>query len=150
MYGGGFAAAPAYLADIFGTQFVGAIHGRLLTAWSTAGLVGPILVGYASLHARQAGVAQADVYDQTLYAMAGLLAVGFIANLLVRPLTQRWFMTPAESAAVQDIHSATVEGRFGGIGLGGLSAGVAAAWLCVLLPIAWGLYMTLSKVGGLF
>jgi MFS family permease len=46
MYGGGFATVPAYLADMFGTRFVGAIHGRLLTAWSTAGIAGPVLVNY--------------------------------------------------------------------------------------------------------
>jgi MFS family permease len=149
MYGGGFATVPAYLADLFGTQFVGAIHGRLLTAWSTAGVLGPLLVSYISQHATQAGVAKEYVYDQTLYVMAGLLAVGSVANLLVRPLAQRWLMTPVELAAVQNTCSAAVEGRSNGIGRGGLSAGVAAAWLCVLLPIVWGLYMTLSKVGGL-
>ena len=149
MYGGGFATVPAYLADVFGTQFVGAIHGRLLTAWSTAGVLGPVLVSFISARATQAGVAKEYVYDQTLYVMAALLGVGFVANLLVRPLAHRWFMTPAELAVVQDTGPAAAQGSKG-IGLGGLSAGVAAAWLCVLLPIAWGLYMTLSKVGGLF
>ncbi len=150
MYGGGFATVPAYLADVFGTQFVGAIHGRLLTAWSTAGVLGPVLVGFISQRATAAGVGQAFVYDQTLYVMAGLLCLGLVANLLVRPLAAHWFMTPAELAAVQDTRAVTVEGGSYGIGLGGFSTGVAVAWLCVLLPIAWGLYMTLSKVDGLF
>ncbi len=150
MYGGGFATVPAYLADVFGTQFVGAIHGRLLTAWSTAGVLGPVLVSYISQRASRAGVAKENVYDQTLYVMAGLLAVGFVANLFIRPLAPRWFMTPDELAGVQDTRAAVSVGGSYGIGLGGLTAGVAAAWLCVLLPIAWGLYMTLSKVGGLF
>ncbi len=44
MYGGGFATIPAYLADIFGTRYVGGIHGRLLTAWSTAGVLGPLAI----------------------------------------------------------------------------------------------------------
>ena len=149
MYGGGFATAPAYLADVFGTQFVGAIHGRLLTAWSTAGVLGPVLVSLISAHATASGVAKEFVYDQTLYAMAGLLAVGLVANLLVRPLAARWLMSPAAMSAVQDAQSAVVQGGSFGIGLGGLSVGMASAWLCVLLPIAWGLYMTLSKVGGL-
>ncbi len=150
MYGGGFATAPAYLADIFGTQFVGAVHGRLLTAWSTAGVLGPLLVSYISQRATQSGTAKVFIYDQTLYVMAGLLAVGLFANLLVRPLSARWFMTPGELAIVQNPGTGVVQGGSYGIGLGGLSAGVALAWLCVVLPIAWGLYMTLSEVGSLF
>ena len=150
MYGGGFATVPAYLADVFGTQFVGAIHGRLLTAWSTAGVLGPLLVTQIRAYAVASGVAKAFVYDQVLYVMAGLLAIGFVANLLVRPLAQRWFMTPAELSALNSQQSTLVAGGSHGIGLGGLSGPVAGAWLCVLLPIAWGLYMTLSKVGGLF
>ncbi len=150
MYGGGFATVPAYLADVFGTQFVGAIHGRLLTAWSTAGVLGPLLVSTISEHASRSGVAKEFVYDQVLYVMAGLLAVGLIANLLVRPLAPRWFMTADELAVEHHTQPSAVSGGSYGIGLGGLSGGVAAAWLCVLLPIAWGLYMTLSKVGGLF
>ncbi len=149
MYGGGFATVPAYLADVFGTQFVGAIHGRLLTAWSTAGVLGPVLVSYISQQALAAGAATTAVYDQTLYVMAGLLAVGLVANLLIRPLAARWFMTPHEVAQVQGNPVAS-DGQSYGIGLGGFSPGVAAAWLCVMLPIAWGLYMTLSQVAGLF
>ena len=150
MYGGGFATLPAYLADLFGTQFVGAIHGRLLTAWSTAGVLGPYLISTISARAVQSGVAKTHVYDWTLYVMAGLLAVGLLANALVRPLAQHWFMNPAEVAALQGTRPVAAEGGSHGIGLGGLSGEVAAAWLCVLLPIGWGLYMTLSNVGGLF
>ncbi len=157
MYGGGFATVPAYLADVFGTQFVGAIHGRLLTAWSTAGVLGPVLVSYISQQATASGVAKEFVYDQTLYVMAGLLAVGLVANLLVRPLAPRWFMSTSGVAAIQGarpvsgpVQGSAQEGGSQGIGLGGISVGVAGAWLCVLLPIAWGLYMTLSKVDGLF
>ena len=148
MYGGGFATAPAYLADVFGTQFVGAIHGRLLTAWSTAGVLGPVLVSYISQRATKASVGAAFVYDQTFYVMAGLLAVGFVANLLVWPLAPRWFMSPAEVSTAQGARPAA--GASQGIGMGGLSGGAAVAWLCVLLPICWGLYTTLSKVSGLF
>ena len=150
MYGGGFATVPAYLADVFGTQFVGAIHGRLLTAWSTAGVLGPVLVTFITERATTAGVAKAFVYDQTLYVMAGLLAVGLLANLLVRPLTPNWFMGPDELAQVQNTSGTVSEGGSYGIGLGGFSGPVALGWLCVLLPIAWGLYMTLSKLSGLF
>src|ERR1700674_640934 len=66
MYGGGFATVPAYLADIFGTQFVGAIHGRLLTAWSTAGIIGPLLIAYIREAQINAGVPRTDVYDYTM------------------------------------------------------------------------------------
>ena len=101
MYGGGFATVPAYLADMFGTQFVGAIHGRLLTAWSTAGIVGPVLVNYIREYQIAHGVAKADAYTTTMHIMAGLLIVGFICNLLVRPVHERHLTTehPAASTA---------------------------------------------------
>src|SRR5208282_3199405 len=86
MYGGGFATVPAYLADMFGTQFVGAIHGRLLTSWSTAGIIGPVLVNYIREAQIAAGVARAHVYDFTMYILAGLLALGFVCNLLIKPV----------------------------------------------------------------
>src|SRR6202163_1141534 len=98
MYGGGFATVPAYLADIFGTQFVGAIHGRLLTAWSTAGIIGPVVVNYIREAQIRAGVPRELVYDFTMYILAGMLVVGFICNFLVRPLNDRWFMTADELA----------------------------------------------------
>ena len=86
MYGGGFATIPAYLRDLFGTVQVGAIHGRLLTAWSMAGIVGPALVNYIREYQIAHGVAKAASYNTTMYIMAGLLIVGFICNALVRPL----------------------------------------------------------------
>ena len=73
MYGGGFATIPAYLADIFGTHIVGAIHGRLLTAWSTAGVLGPVLVNYIREYQLAHGVAREAAYNQTMYVLAGLL-----------------------------------------------------------------------------
>jgi MFS family permease len=87
MYGGGFAAIPAYLRDLFGTVQVGAIHGRLLTAWSTAGILGPVLVNYIREFEIAHGVAKADAYTMTMHIMAGLLVVGFLCNLLVRPVS---------------------------------------------------------------
>ncbi len=71
MYGGGFATVPAYLADLFGTQFVGAIHGRLLTAWSTAGILGPVLVNYIREYQINHGVPNAQAYNTTMYVLAG-------------------------------------------------------------------------------
>ncbi len=86
MYGGGFATIPAYLRDMFGTAQVGAIHGRLLTAWSAAGIAGPVLVNYIREYQINHGVPRADAYTVTMYIMAGLLIVGLICNLLVRPV----------------------------------------------------------------
>jgi MFS family permease len=86
MYGGGFATIPAYLRDLFGVMHVGAIHGRLLTAWSVAGVAGPVLVNYIREYQIAHGVAKANAYSVTMYLMAGLLVVGFIANVLVRPV----------------------------------------------------------------
>jgi hypothetical protein len=94
MYGGGFATIPAYLRDLFGTMHVSAIHGRLLTAWSTAGIVGPVLVNYLREYQIAHGVASADSYNTTMYIMGTLLVAGFIANVLVRPLDEK----PAASA----------------------------------------------------
>ena len=149
LYGGGFAMLPAYLADIFGTRFVGAIHGRLLTAWSTAGVAGPLLVGTITRYSMQAGVGPGHLYDQTLYVMAGLLVVGAAANFLVRPLAPHRFMTPAELASPGAPAAPADDGGGQDIGGGTFSVGVAGAWLSVLLPIGWGFYVTLSRVSGL-
>jgi MFS family permease len=98
MYGGGFATIPAYLADLFGTQYVGAIHGRLLTAWSTAGILGPVLVNYIREYQIDRGVPNAQAYNVTMYVLAGLLVVGFICNLAVRPVDERYQMSADDLA----------------------------------------------------
>ena len=92
MYGGGFATVPAYLADLFGTKYVGAIHGRLLTAWSTAGVLGPVLVNYIREYQLDRGIPPAQAYNVTMYILAGLLLVGLVANLMVRPVAERYYM----------------------------------------------------------
>lgn len=92
MYGGGFATIPAYLRDLFGTFQVGAIHGRLLTAWSTAGILGPVLVNYIRQMQIDAGVPAAQAYSVTMYIMAGLLLVGFLCNLAVKEVNKRHHM----------------------------------------------------------
>jgi MFS family permease len=95
MYGGGFATIPAYLRDLFGTVQVGAIHGRLLTAWSAAGVAGPVLVNYIREYQIGHGVPRAEAYTVTMYIMAGLLLIGFVCNLLVRPVAgNRFAATP--------------------------------------------------------
>uniref|UniRef100_A0A8J4M6C9 MFS transporter n=1 Tax=Acidicaldus sp. TaxID=1872105 RepID=A0A8J4M6C9_9PROT len=86
MYGGGFATVPAYLADIFGSQMVGAIHGRLITAWSVAGVIGPALIAGLREFEITHGVAHNRVYDVTLYIMAALLLGGLICNFFVKPV----------------------------------------------------------------
>jgi len=99
MYGGGFATIPAYLRDIFGVRYVGAIHGRLLTAWSTAGVLGPVLVNYIREYQINNGVPKADAYSVTMYIMAGLLLVGFLLNWLMTPVDKKHHMTEAELKA---------------------------------------------------
>ncbi|HEX3273364.1 MAG TPA: OFA family MFS transporter [Gemmatimonadales bacterium] len=106
MYGGGFATIPAYLSDLFGTQYVGAIHGRLLTAWSAAGVAGPVLVNYIREYQIARGVPPAQAYNLTMYLMAGLLVLGFVANLAVRPVEERFYMSDAELARERGLRSA--------------------------------------------
>ncbi|HEU4588051.1 MAG TPA: OFA family MFS transporter [Gemmatimonadales bacterium] len=98
MYGGGFSTVPAYLADMFGTKYVGAIHGRLLTAWSAAGILGPVLVNYIREYQLDRGVPAAQVYNVTMYVLAALLVVGFFCNLLVRPVDPRHYMAEGDAA----------------------------------------------------
>jgi MFS family permease len=90
MYGGGFATIPAYLKDLFGTMHLGAIHGRLLTAWSVAGILGPLLVNHLRIWLQQHGATGVGLYAPTMYLMAGLLAIGLICNLAVRPVAARY------------------------------------------------------------
>jgi MFS family permease len=103
MYGGGFATVPAYLRDMFGTRYVGAIHGWLLTAWSAAGVFGPVLVNYIRQYNVEHGIPKADAYNLTMYLMAALLVVGFLCNLLIRAVHERHHMTRDESGAVGSI-----------------------------------------------
>ena len=92
MYGGGFATVPAYLRDMFGTRYVGAIHGMLLTAWSMAGILGPVLVNYIRQYNVDHGVAGRDAYNITMYVMSVLLVVGFFCNLAMRAVDRRHHM----------------------------------------------------------
>jgi len=91
-YGGGFATVPAYLKDLFGGLEVGAIHGRLLTAWSAAGIAGPTIVNRVADSQKAAGKEGADLYELSLYIMVGVLVVGFVANLLIRPVSERYHL----------------------------------------------------------
>ncbi|KQS63712.1 MFS transporter [Rhizobium sp. Leaf371] len=152
MYGGGFATIPAYLADIFGTQFVGAIHGRLLTAWATAGIIGPVVVNYIREAQIAAGLPRDQVYNTTMYILAGMLALGLVANAFVRPLADKWFMKDADVAALQAKTAAVNAGPSGsfGIGRGGFDGKALLAWACVGLPLAWGVWVTVRASLALF
>jgi MFS family permease len=98
-YGGGFATIPAYLKDLFGAYQVGAIHGRLLTAWSTAGVLGPLIVNWIADHQKDAGKAGSSLYGLSFMIMIGLLVIGFAANELVRPVHPRHHVTAPKEAA---------------------------------------------------
>jgi MFS family permease len=91
MYGGGFATIPAYLRDMFGTYQVGAIHGRLLTAWSVAGVLGPVLISYIRDYQIESGVPKAQAYSVTMYIMCGLLLIGFLCNFAMRAVDEKYF-----------------------------------------------------------
>ncbi|WP_425827642.1 OFA family MFS transporter [Streptomyces fractus] len=105
-YGGGFATIPAYLKDLFGTYQVGAIHGRLLTAWSTAGVLGPLIVNWVADSQESAGKHGANLYGLSLMIMIGLLVIGFVANELVRPVHARHHVVPAPREPADDIDTA--------------------------------------------
>ncbi|CEG07692.1 putative MFS-type transporter YhjX [Afipia felis] len=98
MYGGGFSTVPAYLRDLFGTRYVGAIHGILLTAWSAAGVAGPVIVNYLREYNITHGVPKAQAYNNTMYIMAGLLVIGFIANACVKAVDKKYHMKNTASA----------------------------------------------------
>ena len=144
MYGGGFAAIPAYLADLFGTGSVGAIHGRLLTAWSVAGVLGPVLVNYLNEAQVRAGIPRARAYDQTMRALAVVLLTGAVCNWLVRPLGALGIGASArggDDTAWRNDWEAPAAGRTTDSG-GGL---VIAFWCLVGLPLAWGVWSTLRQ-----
>ncbi len=152
MYGGGFATVPAYLADLFGTQMVGAIHGRLLTAWSAAGIVGPMVIASIRQAQLDAGVAKNLVYDRTLYIMAALLFVGLICNLLVKPVKESVVMTPEELARERSLqHEASgIGGDAATAARGALGVTGILAWAAVGVPFLIGLYIALAKAAALF
>ncbi len=154
MYGGGFATVPAYLADLFGTQMVGAIHGRLLTAWATAGIIGPVVVNYMREYQLGLGLPREQVYNQTMYILVGMLVVGLISNLMIRPVDKKHFMTDAELAEERRISHERAAAAEVGMGSAGAektpSAVVLLAWLAVGVPLAWGVYRTLISVGKFF
>ncbi len=149
MYGGAFATIPAYLADMFGTKMVGAIHGRLLTAWSAAGILGPVLVNYINESQIQSGIPKSHAYDTTMYILASLLLGGMVCNFLLKPVSTKWFLiesptmqsgtiaTPKPST-ISAILNETTPNKNEWLFLGSF-------WLLVGLPVVWGLWKTLNQ-----
>ncbi|CAM3807036.1 MULTISPECIES: OFA family MFS transporter [Tsukamurella] len=140
-YGGGFATAPAYLRDLFGTFQVGAIHGRLLTAWSTAGVLGPLIVNGVLDAQGTPGDLRAADYRPALLIMTAVLAIGFVANLLIRPVDGKWH----EAGAVTDAVDSDVRGAANELVTETSSAGryrpaIIATWTLVTVPLAYGLF----------
>ncbi|MDP3838992.1 MAG: OFA family MFS transporter [Methylococcales bacterium] len=154
IYGGGFATVPAYLADLFGTQMVGAIHGRLLTAWATAGVLGPVIVNYMRDYQLGLGIAREQVYNQTMMILAGLLGIGLVCNLLIRPVADKWFMNSDELAEEKRLAQEHDREEAAGEAMDGDSrihpAVVYLAWTLVGMPLAWGIYKTLMNVSKFF
>jgi MFS family permease len=143
MYGGGFATIPAYLADQFGVGQVSAIHGRLLTAWSTAGILGPVLVNYIREIQIDRGVAPSDAYTFTMYVLVGFLAIGFVCNLVLRRVPDSLFtLAPAAPAPPKDaaipfsVATAVAAPRSWGV--------VGAAWTLAAVPLGWGVMKTIT------
>jgi MFS family permease len=153
MYGGGFATVPAYLADMFGTQFVGAIHGRLLTAWSTAGIIGPVVVNYIREFQLAAGVPRDQLYNTTMYILCGMLIIGIVCNALIKPVDPKWHMSAEDVAKLQAASAKTAgalpPGSYG-IGLGGPDAKAALFWAFVGIPLAWGAWITCKNAMRIF
>lgn len=155
MYGGSFSTVPAYLADMFGTQFVGAIHGRLLTAWATAGILGPLMVNYLHDTKLEAHVPVDQIYSSIFYVLTGLLVIGLIANILIKPVAADKFMSDAELAEAKaqaherasQAQSMKSEGR--ALELAG-TGWLILGWLLVSIPLAYGIWMTLLKAAKLF
>ncbi|HDU5649101.1 OFA family MFS transporter [Klebsiella aerogenes] len=144
MYGGGFATIPAYLADVFGSQMVGAIHGRLLTAWSAAGISGPVLVNYLREYQLAQGVEPARIYDITLLALTGLLIIGFICNQLVRPIPQKYAMTAEQQQQAKGLYTINKDAQLSWEPTPAPLL-LTLSWLAVGIPLLWGMGTTLQQ-----
>ncbi|HCF8016425.1 OFA family MFS transporter [Klebsiella aerogenes] len=144
MYGGGFATIPAYLADVFGSQMVGAIHGRLLTAWSAAGISGPVLVNYLREYQLAQGVEPARIYDITLLALTGLLIIGFICNQLVRPIPQKYAMTAEQQQQARGLYTINKDAQLSWEPTPAPLL-LTLSWLAVGIPLLWGMGTTMQQ-----
>jgi MFS family permease len=151
MYGGGFSTVPAYLADLFGTQMVGAIHGRLITAWSVAGVVGPALIASIRQFQIDHGVAPGRVYDITLYIMAFLLFCGLVCNFFVKPVDRKHWMSDEQLARERSLqHEDQIGADAQTAARGAFGMGGVLPWVAVGVPFCIGLYIALKKAAALF
>ena len=153
MYGGGFATIPAYLADIFGTRFVGAIHGRILTAWSAAGILGPVLVNYIREYQIEKGVPLAQVYNTTMYVLASLLVLGLLCNLSMQHVADKHYMTKEElekegRLAHEDARREKTLLEWHPDPASWMP--VAITWLAIGVPLGWGIWQTMKSAAKLF
>ena len=138
---------------MFGTQFVGAIHGRLLTAWSTAGIIGPVVVNYIREFQLDHGVPRDQLYNTTMYILCAMLIAGLICNLLIKPVDSKWHMSAEEVAKLQAASAksaAAVQTGSFGIGRGGLDIKAALFGAFVGIPLGWGVWKTLESAIKIF
>lgn len=152
-YGGGFATAPAYLRDLFGTFQVGAIHGRLLTAWAAAGVVGPLIVNGFLDAKGEPGQLNAGDYRPALLTMVGILAVGFVANLLIRPVSARFHEERKDAAVTGSgttVGTSATDSSSHDVAIDRAGPLLVVAWVVVLVPLAYGIYETVVKAADLF
>lgn len=155
-YGGGFSTVPAYLRDLFGTLEVGAIHGRLLTAWAAAGLVGPLIInGFLDRAGGEPGTLTAEAWRPALFTMVGLLVIGFIANLLVRPVADKHHeenkTTPQSESQQSGSTRETAQSRTKTVEPAPTpGVPVALAWIITGTPILYGLAYTFVNGSQLF
>jgi hypothetical protein len=134
-------------------QFVGAIHGRLLTAWSTAGIIGPVVVNYIREFQLAAGVLRDQLYNTTMYILCAMLVAGLICNYMIKPVDPKWNMSASDVAKLQAASadsSASIQHGFFGIGKGGLDPLAALFWVFVSIPLAWGVWQTPESVRKIF
>ncbi|WP_119312567.1 OFA family MFS transporter [Morganella morganii] len=149
MYGGGFAAIPAYLADVFGSQMVGAIHGRLLTAWSVAGITGPVLVNYLREYQLAQGVSPERIYDITLLVLTGLLLAGFICNQLIRKVPEKYAMTAEQQQHAKGLYTINNDAQLTWIPKP-TPVLLIICWIAVGVPLLWGIGTTLQQAAKFF
>ncbi|WP_295696272.1 OFA family MFS transporter [Lapillicoccus sp.] len=143
-YGGGFATAPAYLRDLFGVFQVGAIHGRLLTAWSAAGVAGPLIInGFLDAQGKP-GTLTAAAYRPALLTMVGVLAVGVVANLLIRPVAARFHQPDGPAKATRTQVDVATTGPAPG------SARLLVSWALIVVLLAYGVIQTGVTAATLF
>ncbi len=149
-YGGGFATVPAYLRDLFGTYQVGAIHGRLLTAWSAAGIAGPLIINSFLDAEGEPGSLTAAAYKPALLTMVGVLAVGLVANLCIKRVADRFHEPGHDEPIADEVDSHRVATAEADAGITTSPALLVVAWALVGLPLVYGIYETLVKTIDLF